>query len=610
MTKMRLFCYLFILAVLTVALAAPSTAKAEGERSKLMVVRNYLREEVGKTLSQFVAQGTYSVQLGITMQKDGEEKKKDPKSDKAYLLPLGLSQLDINSFKGEQPSMFDLVEKVKNIQIKVGLSDKIKPEVRTLIRQALTNNLLLNTTAGDSISFINLPSTAKESVKVDPIQLEKVTLDPVKLDEITLAPLQHENITIDDLSFAPSRLIGALSSIEFAGALLAIAILIGLAILMSAVQGFGNKLSSSLGSMGKIIGESGENKGMGGGMMGMGVGATAAAVTEQSGDRSSSGTGATSANQDYWESINLDIIRTFVMDSYESPEYGITAMTLLNQALSSDRGKELQGNLPDGLFQFVSGQDSSASLSAEDVTTFFQQNYLAYYTATNSEIATKLANLPTPQLMQFISTLEADEKLVLLKNLTPVKCSTIMDQFSSQDKITIAQNFDEEKSTEQIKQLERSLGTKVDKLTPEPIKDEASSQLVRLVNRITTPRSYTEDESFFEQGLVVGSYTSLLRSLEELSPADWEQIPLQEIALAFSGYSENITEELLDKFQDKKRVWLEQLLQQSRNENLAYSSAQVSAVRNKLVNILLKNAESDDIMDGDDNFADETAQAA
>ena len=163
---------------------------------------------------------------------------------------------------------------------------------------------------------------------------------------------------------------------------------------------------------------------------------------------------------------------------------------------------------------------------------------------------------------------------------------------------------------EKIKQLERTLGEKVEKLTPDPIKDEAGEQLVRLVDQISTPRSYAEDENFFEQGLVAGSYTSLLRTLEELNPADWEQLTLQELAIAFAGYSEAITEELLDKFQDKKRVWLEQLLQQTRNENLAYSSAQVSATRSKLVNILLKNADSEDIMGADEDYTEETAQAA
>jgi hypothetical protein len=608
--------YILLLIMLAITLVVPAVAKAEGERSKQMVVRNYLREEVKKTLSQFVAQGTFSVQLGITMQDEGKDAKKaKDKSDKAYLLPLGLSQLDINSFQGEQPSMFDLVEQVKNIQIKVGLSGKVKPEIKTLIRQALTNNLLLNTTSGDSVSFINLPAAAKESVKLDPITLDKVTLDPVKLDEITIAPLQHENITIDDLSFAPSRLIGALSSIEFAGALLAIAILIGLAILMSAVQAFGNKLASSLGSMGKIIGESGENKGMGmgGAMMPMGMGGNAAAATEGTGSEHSSnagGAGTTSANQEYWESIDLDIIRTFVMDSYESAEYGISTMTLLNQSLSNEKGQKLQENLPDGLFQYVSGQDNRTSLSSEEVTTYFQQNYLAYFTATNSNLAKQLADLPRPQLVQFISTLEAEEKLVLLKNLTPIKRNIIMEQFSSEDKINIAQNFDKERSVEKIKQLERTLGEKVEKLTPDPIKDEAGEQLVRLVDQISTPRSYAEDENFFEQGLVAGSYTSLLRTLEELNPADWEQLTLQELAIAFAGYSEAITEELLDKFQDKKRVWLEQLLQQTRNENLAYSSAQVSATRSKLVNILLKNADSEDIMGADEDYTEETAQAA
>jgi len=519
-------------------------AQSTSINSVEMLLNNYFRDQAIKQVELLLPKGKFV--LTVKVQAD-EKKVKETKPTYLNSLKLPLSEIVLD--ESELKSLLNttnlntetaekLLSFIKKIEIKVSVVPTVNKAVRELIAQQITSTLALSPERGDSIVVDELPES-------------------------------FSNVWSSSSEFLSSSSAFMKPALYIAGAI-SIVLIIASAILYLSLMQFGSKMSSEAKAMAaalKDVFESSQSK-----MPSYPTQQNQTMMNQQSGVSPSlnKDLNLDSTKNFSWNKVELDTLIAFIYDCLDHPQYSSIIPTLMNTVLDPEQSKECEAKIPEVLSK-VMFSNSENKFSVLEITNLFQSNLLEYRRACRSPMSKLAMNIPMSKIIDLSANLKDMELALLVNSLTPLKRSWFLKQLLPETKLKLAQVASKNYSTVEHKRFEVSLSEKLDELQKQTssssVKEDTHS-MSYLKTMFLKAESFKEDESFFEatkqkEGNDLDStneYISVLNALECFDEATWNSFNLQDLAIAYSGYSNSYKEKLISKFNGKKVEWLKNFL--------------------------------------------------
>ncbi len=284
------------------------------------------------------------------------------------------------------------------------------------------------------------------------------------------------------------------------------------------------------------------------------------------------------ASTDFWEKADLDVIVAFCFDCLDHPKYSSIPVALINTVLGPARAAELEKRLPPMSMEAFLG--ASQNLKTSEITAVFQAHQAEYRRATRSPMARQVLSVPVAKLQELSAELQNMEIALLINSLTPLRRTVLLKLLTTAVKIELAATARKSISAVEHKTFETSLTEKLARFAGVETKVEDSHSLDYLTSVILKAENFADDEAMFEQGQ--SAYTGVLRAFEVFESKDWEELNLQDVAAAFSGYSQKYKDQLLAKYTGKKVEWLKNFISKFESAQVEFNSPNVVSLHESL----------------------------
>jgi hypothetical protein len=531
---------------------APRASSSGSPTSAEVALNNYYRDQASKQIEQILPKGKFGVQVSL---KINNAKIKSDFEIEPVKLPLGDSFVTGTEIKASglvDQSLERLISYVEKVDVTVSVAPGLPDQVQELITNSLKQMLLIDMKRGDTIAFKELPQAILTAWNPEPsIEIYK----------------------------KPAMILSGYFGV--------ILLFVALAVMLGFRQ-MGIRVTREASALIGTIREGIENSmAMGGGMSSqaaMGAQAASAVKMESSGPIGS----------DFWEKVESETVVAFCFDCISQPTYMAVPSIMVSGILDPDKASEVETRLP---YEYVVGFSGKTNLKGSDVTAMFQKHQTEYRRAIRSAAAKQLIETDLEKVIEFSQSLEQFELALLLNALTPFKRTGLLKTFNTDAKLQLAKASQEKLSVAEQKKFEISLLEKIEKLTEGQKKQKAeANSLNYLTSIILSVESFAEDESLYEKMGSSGGYSGVLLAFEHFNEQTWDEFNLQDLVMAFSGYSEKYKNSLISKFSGKKQEWVKNFLVKFQNNAPDFHSPQVEALHEMIKNRIntLQGAQSED----------------
>jgi hypothetical protein len=531
---------------------APSRTSSSSPTSAEVALNNYYRDQASKQIEQILPKGKFGVQVSL---KINASKIKSDFEIEPVKLPLGDSFVTGNEIKASglvDQSLERLISYVEKVDVTVSVAPGLPNQVQELITNSLKQMLLIDTRRGDSITFKELPQAILTAWNPEPsIEIYK----------------------------KPAMILSGYFGV--------ILLFVALAVMLGFRQ-MGIRVTREASALIGTIREGIENSmAMSGGMpsqASMGAQAAAPVKMESSGPMGS----------DFWDKVESETVVAFCFDCISQPTYMAVPSIMVSGILDPEKSAEVETRLP---YEYVVGFNGKTNLKSSDVTAMFQKHQTEYRRAIRSAASKQLIETELEKVIEFSHSLEQFELALLLNALTPFKRTGLLKTLSTDSKLQLAKASQEKLSVAEQKKFEISLLEKIEKLTEGQKKQKAeSNSLNYLTSIILSVESFAEDESLYEKMGSEGGYTGVLLAFEHFNEQTWDEFNLQDLVMAFCGYSEKYKNSLISKFSGKKQEWVKNFLVKFQQNQPDFHSPQVEAVHEMIKNRIntIQGAKSED----------------
>lgn len=295
-------------------------------------------------------------------------------------------------------------------------------------------------------------------------------------------------------------------------------------------------------------------------------------------------------NDKFWEGVNVPELRAFAYDCLEHPLYESAAIILIHNFLDSSTAKSLKEVLPPHFFD-VDGAGRVLA-PASDIDQLFKKNRLQYVLLSEKPLVKSLLSYSAAQcqkiLNQFILQNKSVEALSVLHRLTPIKCQLVLDGLSFEERFKLA-GWSESKVDH--KSLEATENLLAEKLL-RPMAKEAEDHAVlypfkSLGAELFKAKNFEEDEAIHAKLTEQGRNSqSVLAALDDFTAETWASLPLNEVALAYFGHSDDVKEQLLENFDQKRQEWIKNFFQKYHQARLGWDSQDAMVARERIIKLL------------------------
>lgn len=502
---------------------------------------NFYRDQAIKNIEQILPKGKFGVQISL---KVNTTKIKNDFELEPIKLPLGGSYVTPTELKSSgiiDQSFEKMITYVDQVNIVVGLAPGIPNQVQELITSSLNSMMLLDPKRGDNISFNKLP------------------------DAIVSAWTPEPSI---EIYRKPAMILSGYFGI------------ILMFIVISMILGFrlvGRSLSKEAKLITNSIKDALESSSlMNGGMGGMSAMQNNTPLTNSNSVSNSESADVSGA--DFWNKIDVETIAAFCFDAVSQPIYSSVPSLMVGTILDQKKSAELEAIIPKSYVNFV----GKINLKAGEVQNIFKKYQTEYRRSTRSPISKLVYRVEMEKVHELNTELNNIEKALLLNSLTPLKRAKLLRTYSTDAKLELAKAS---KSITPIehKKIEVSLMEKIQKYSLKDNLPDQSQSLNYLSTIILQVVSFEEDEKLYEKMSQEGDYEGALLAFDYFSPDHWDEFNLQDLAMAYSGYSDKYKEILVEKFSGKKQEWVKNFLKKFNQANLEINSPQVESIHEMIV---------------------------
>ena len=540
------------LLAITMSLAALPAFSQQGESPKSvsgtlntaeMTLYNYYRDQTTKQIEQILPKGKFGVQVSLKV--NSTKFKNDFEMD-PIKLPLGGSYVTENELKSSgivDQSFERLITYVDQVNVIVSIAPGISRQVQELITSSLKSMMLINSKRGDTISFNDLP------------------------ESIVTAWTPEPNIEIYK---KPAMILSG-----YFGVIL-------MFIVLAMFFGFrqvGKSLTNEARFISNSIKDAMESStGMGGMQQAPG------AMNSPSASKSES---FESSGGDFWEKVDVETIAAFCFDAVSQPLYSGVPSLMVGSILDNQKASQLESLIPVKYVNFV----GKMNVKSGEVQQIFQKYQSEYRRAARTPMSKMAFQIEMEKVLELGRELSSFEKAMFINSLTPMKRSNLLKTYSTDEKLQLAKISQENVSPIEHKRTEVSLMEKLSKYT---VKEEVGTN-VQSLNYLTSiilkVESFEEDELMYEKMQGSADYQGVLLAFDCFNQENWEEFNLQDLAIAYCGYSERFKEALIGKFSGKKQEWVKNFLNKYGQTNLEFTAPQVEAVHELIVS-KIKNIRS------------------
>jgi len=548
-----------ITTILFSLMLTPILAQAAPSSTEIML-NNYMREQATHQVELMLPRGKYNIQVNVTV---NQTKIKEENEVQPVKMPMGTTFVTAPELKASgatDTSTEHLLTYVEKVQLNVGVVPSIAPPVRDLIKSNLIASLGLDEARGDTIKITELPeSFATAWVVPNPIQ-----------------PAIES--AIESLKKPFTIFGGALGGL----------ILLTIMVIFFSFRQMGSRLSSEARNLSVTLKDAIETGSSNSGSM---------AMSNQMGAGATKSGAETSTDTVFWEKMDIDTIAAFCFDCVAHPKYSSIPVIIVSHLLDPARVTELEKSFPFKYIKQIPGE--KYALKTPEVTQIFQMYLSEYRRAIRSPMSRQVLPIEINQLYKFSETLEKMEVALLINSLTPMKRSLMLQELSATTKLDLAEVAKQNLSAVEHKRFEMSLTEKVAAIVGTEDQKEEFHSLDYLTSIILKSESYADDENIFNmmKKSGQGTYSGVLQAFDLFEPSDWAEMNLQETAMAFSGYSNDIKEQLYAHFSGKKLEWLKNFIVKFEAKIPEYQSPLVQSVHDNIkerIRIITENTSKAD----------------
>lgn len=292
----------------------------------------------------------------------------------------------------------------------------------------------------------------------------------------------------------------------------------------------------------------------------------------------------------FWDNVHAPELKAFAYDCLEHPLFESAAIILVHNFLNPTQADELKNALPDHFFD-VDGPGRVLA-PAHEVEEMFVKNRLQYVLLAERPLVQSLLSYSVPQSIRLIEKLVTEEKsieaLSIMNRLTPIKREIVFEKLSFEFRLKLAQWSELKIEHAELEKAEEALAHSLRR----PLAQEIQGRIVdfpfkAIGEELIKSRSFEEDEAIHNYFIKAGKFSqSILLGLTHWNDNIWSGLPLNEVALAYSGYSEEVQAKLLEKFDQKRQDWLTNFIQKYKQAGVRWDSVEVVQVRQKFMKLL------------------------
>jgi hypothetical protein len=482
--------------------------------------------------------GKYVIQVNVLMNPSEEV---DYANFKLPMGTISMSEKDIpvTSTSQDPLVMANLISKLKKVDIQVGVQQDVASNVREMIRSYLVSGLGLNPVRGDLVTVNDLPQGITDAWKT------------IK-DEVASYDVK-----------TPIYMMGGI-----------VIICMGL-LIFGMIFAFGrlsNKLSNETKTLSNSLKEAIENQ------------------NPQPSFQPNLGNQKTSSLNrepeqiiDFWKRVDVDQLYVFSLDCFDIHQYQSAAMELVNFYLDSEKAKELEGKIPGSYLT----QTFKNKIGEDEIKRLLLSNQAEYRRIVKSPIGQVLLPISSRILLLERESMQKTEINLLINSMTPLKRGEFLKGLSPAFKMELVQESKHPLTALEHKTFEVSLLKKLEKFKAMD-QIEETSPMSYLSGVILKATSFTEDQDFYEQNSE--QYQSILKSLKLFNQDDWSAFNLDQISLAFYGYSESYLNKLYSFYPGKQGEWLKNFIAKRQKEANSFDHPQVEAIH-ELIKEKIKSLE-------------------
>ena len=546
---MNMIKYLLSLAVFS--LIVVSSSFGTDFTQERVRVNTYYRELIQTQLDTMVPKGNYTVEVATVL----DDRRLDSYfNDKEVDVKLPMSGMfGQNNYVATRPSaaglsIEDMLKFVTKKSVRIGLTGTISPVVKDLIKADVIKQMGFSEKDAGAVEIFELPQ-----------EFSDMWTQWIKIGQATQALPGVEQKT----NFWP--MVGA---IALFGAFMAFMLWFGL-----------RSLSERLISQIKAISQQWSDQKGGSDFSPVEMKKNA----DQLGSRSQED--LTSESRIY-EKLDLQALKLICADSVTSPAHRFIPYGLIFNWLNPVMSEKLDDVLEVSEKPFPGVSDSVPNKG--DVTQFLMTNYSLFQKLSRNELALRLALYPIDAVVNFLKTLNSEESVVFVENLTPLKKQACIAQLSVQKRLEWAKVSLTSLAGKKVTAMEASLIAKLP-----AIQFETKLGAAALKNAFTqsqkdmwiTPLSFVEDEAFFEATRGEPElYRGFLNLLDSADAEFWNKVDLKVLSLVCFGYSEGVQKQFVEKIGGKRAEWFQGFVQKQAKSGVAFSDGVVESMRKELLN--------------------------
>jgi hypothetical protein len=536
----------FVFIILNSLLAGYS---AWGSSGAAVLLNSYLSELAARQLEMLLPRGQFSLQVKVTPKKAVTE---------SIRLPLGTTMISGDELStietSGSESMGLLLSRIEKMEVSVGVAKTVPESIRQVIKTSLSGSLALQEGRGDVVTFSELPEALATVWAPPPVSKESM-------------PEPKERTSLNDIEIALAGIAG--------GFLLLAAFIIFFAFRQTA-----SRLSSEARIMAAVLKEALESSSAGGNSFQM---PATRAATPQTPTTNGSVASDDSAGS-IWDKVDNDSVIAFCIDCLDHPQYRSMPGLLIDSILDSDRSEEVRAKLsPLG---YEAQNIAGVQYPAREVTSLFQAHQPEYRRITRSPMSKQLLQISFDELVEFAKSSESVQSALLINSLTPLRRALILKVLPVELKLQLASVASQPMSMVEHKTHELALTSQLEKLGRTDRSKESQVHSMSFLSQIILRAETFEDDELFHKSVSKASgttpYFSVLQALESFEAQDWETENLQELALAFCGYSQDVKAELVSKFSGKRQDWFKNFLGKFENSRPHYASPPVFQVHERI----------------------------
>ncbi|HXH76833.1 MAG TPA: hypothetical protein VNJ08_17825 [Bacteriovoracaceae bacterium] len=291
-----------------------------------------------------------------------------------------------------------------------------------------------------------------------------------------------------------------------------------------------------------------------------------------------------------WVGVQIPELRAFAYDCLEHALYESAAIIVTHHFIDASKAQELKAELPAHFFD-VDGPGRVLA-PAHEIEQLFFHHRLQYVLLAERPLVQALMSYSVPQCLrmveQYITEKKSVEALSVINRLTPIKREMVSEQLELPDRLKLATWALDEVNHDQLEKVEAALAKSLSR----PMNTAVEAHTVQFpFKTISTDlfkaRGFKEDEAIHNWCVDQGKAShSIIAAISLVDQSVWGTLPLNEVALAYFGHSEDVLNELLGNFDQKRQDWLKNFIQKYTLANLAWESPEAVQARLKIIRLL------------------------